>query len=250
MSDEERKKTTATSTTKSTQAKTVTDDDVTPSPFEYETSVTWSVFVYWILPVLIIACMTRFAADPDAAAGLGIGRQSTDGSTIPTPTPPVTNNAKPPSSYPTTADTGIHTLSPTPQKPKKKVTPVPALIADKPSSYIDIVQAINNRRLDWENADADDSGSQSTTTTSTDNTNSNGATVENKNRNSNNNKESIKMERPPRGPSSDPVRTQLREKIDDLRSDHEVCNVIMMTKQNWMKGSYFRFFLNRNFSSL
>jgi hypothetical protein len=237
MSDEKRKKTTVTSATKSIQAKTVTDDDVPPLD-DYEPSVTWSVFVYWILPVLVIACMTRFAADPDAAVGLGIGRKPIDGSRIPTPTPPVINNAKPPSSYPTSAE-NIHTLSPTPQRPKKKLTPVPALIADKPSSYIDTVQAINNRRLDWEKSDTDDSGSQSTTTysttTSSDNTNSDGATVENKNSNSNsnnNNKESNRMERPPRGPSSDPVRTQLREKIDDLRSEHEVCNVIMATEQN------------------
>jgi hypothetical protein len=229
MSDEKRKKTTATSTTKSIQAKTVTDDDVRPLD-DYEQSVTWSVFFYWILPVLVIACMTRFAADPDAAVGLGIGLQPTDGSRIPTPTPPVINNAKPPSSYPTSAE-NIHTLLPTPQRPEKKPKPVPALIADKPSSYIDTVQAINNRRLDWENADDDDTTTYSTTTSS-DNTNSNGATVENKNSNSNNNRDPNRMERPPRGPSSDPVRTQLREKIDDLRSEHEVCNVIMTTKQN------------------
>jgi len=159
--------------------------------------------------------MTRFAADPDAASGLGIGRQdhdSTDSRIPATPTPTVTN-VKPPSSSPTPAD--IPTLSSTtPQRPKKKTIPVPTMLANKPSSYIETVQAINKRRLDWDNAGA---------SSSYDNINSDVPETNGKNDidNSNKNNKKSATERPQRGASSDPIRKKLLEKIYDLRADHE-----------------------------
>ena len=232
MSDEEKKKTRAVNSNT-----VVTDEDVLPSSSfiddYYEPSVTLSVFVYWILPILVIAFMTRFVVDPDAAIGIGIGGSSSSSSRIPVIDKPTATATQPPSSLPTTTNTYANTntemptLSPTPKRPKRKPTPVPTLVAEKPSSYIEAMQAINRRRLVWEDTDTDDmsggsgSGSKSAASSST-STNNN-----NKNNKANKNKQSA-PERPPRGASTDPVRTQLREKIDELREDHEVCIIIII----------------------
>jgi hypothetical protein len=104
------------------------------------------------------------------------------------------------------------TISPTPKRPKRKPTPIPTFVSDKPSSYIEAVEAITRRRLNWDDVDSSDmtkpppaSNDKPKSTTSS-RGNSNPA-----------------PEKPPRGASSDPVRNQMRGRIDQLRSAHKVC---------------------------
>ncbi len=186
----------------------VTDENVFSSFDDYEPSVTWSVFVFWILPILAIACMSRFLVDPHAAIGFGLGKEVDE-----TPHKPVIK-PQPPSTVPTAPTTP--TIQPTPQRPKKKSTPVPTLAADKPSSYIEAVQAIDRRRLNWEETDASAMGAyasaatdkpKASTTTSSTST-----------------KPKARPDKPIRGASSDPVRSQLLARIDELRDIHEVCS--------------------------
>ncbi len=197
----------------------VTDENVFSSFDDYEPSVTWAVFLYWILPVLVIACTSRFLVDPHAASGIGLANEPQD--------PPRRQREplvqKPPTTLPTTAPSATTTtptattptMQPTPERPKKKSSPVPTLVAEKPSSYIEAVQAIGRRRLDWDETDSSAMGAYASSTTT-----------------ENNNKEAPKAttasskpkpsERPVRGASSDPVRNQLLAKIDELRDIHEV----------------------------
>jgi len=165
--------------------------------------------------------MTRFVVDPDAAIGIGIGGGGSS-SRIPViddkPTATVT---QPPSSLPTTTNNDANTktetpsFSPTPERPKRAPTPVPTLVANKPTSYVKAMQAIYRRRLVWENTDTDDMGGGSDSDSGSDSSKPAASTSTSTNDNA--------PERPPRGASTDPVRTQLREKIDELREDHEVC---------------------------
>ena len=203
MSDKKKKKRTV----------EVTDENVFSSFDDYEPSVTWSVFVYWILPVLAIAFMSRFLVDPHAASGWRIGE---DPERTKSPHKPVITTTATQSQPPTTVPT-TPTIAPTPQRPKRKVTPVPTLVAEKPSSYIQAVQGISRRRLNWEETDASAMGDyssakndrpKSATTTSSSNT------IKQKPR-------SV-IEDPVRGASSDPVRNQLLANIDELRDIHVV----------------------------
>ena len=115
-------------------------------------------------------------------------------------------NIRPSPSFPT-MPAKMPTIPPSSRPSKKKPTPVPMYFVDKPSSYIDAVQAINKRRLDWDNTDSSSLLSNNESP-DTDNTMPNAAT-------------SGKTENM-RSPSSDPIRSQLRDRIDELRNDHVV----------------------------
>jgi hypothetical protein len=101
------------------------------------------------------------------------------------------------------------------------------LIADKPTNYIEVVQAIKRRRLDWENTDADpmtthsnDGGGASPQYgNSRDDDYDDSSLVTNK---ESNEEKKSQMKEPPRGASSDPVRNQMLQRIDQLRVDYEV----------------------------
>lgn len=173
----------------------VTDANVSSSFDDYEPSVTWAVFVYWILPVLVIAFATRFLVDPHAASGLGIG-PIPDETKIPPKQTIDPIQAQPPTTVPTTPS-----IAPTPQRPKRKATPVPTLVMEKPTSYIEAVQGITRRRLNWEETDSSAMGDY---------------------RPEKSKSSSAAPEKPVRGASSDPVRNRRLEQIDELRKIHEV----------------------------
>ncbi|VEU40433.1 unnamed protein product [Pseudo-nitzschia multistriata] len=211
-----------------------------PGPCELP-SVTLSVFLYWVLPVLVIACSTRFLVDPGAAAGLGLGGGSPPvvpapptgspeaASPLPSPLP------APPSSLPT-----VPSLSPSSvEKPKRKQTPVPTLVAEKPTAYADAVRAIARRRLDWSNVDSNPmegypsgperkagSGSGSGPGaggggSSNKNTDNSGARTRSCRGGGDAKPPPAGSRGVPRGASMDPVRIKLVEKIDALRARHE-----------------------------
>lgn len=183
----------------------VTDANVFSSFDDYEPSVTGAVFVYWILPVLAIAFLTRFLVDPYAASGLGIGAIP-DETQIP---PKQTIHSKPQGQPPTTVPT-TPSVAPTPQRPKRKETPLPTLVLEKPTSYIEAVQGITRRRLNWEETDSSTMGDYAKA--KPDKPKSASAAARSK----------ADPEKPVRGASSDPVRNQRLARIDDLRQSHEV----------------------------
>jgi len=204
-------------------------------------SVTMSLFLYWILPVLVIACMTRFVVDPDAAHGIGMGTGELEQYGI-KPGIPVqqeqqmhpTQSSQAPSHLPTT-NTPTNSFSQTkPERPKRKPTPVPTLVARKPTSYQEAVKAIYRRRLDWDNVDASPMEGQRFDGGIYDDNNIDGASPSATRGSSNNkgksnghgstttkNKRPSGTERDPRGASTDVVRIQLNERIDQLRKDYE-----------------------------
>ncbi len=195
------------STTAALAEKTVTDEDV----LQYEPSVTISVFVTWIIPVLLIAILTRFAVDKDAMT-----------TTLRPPPPrPLQINLNSESS--TASQSSLTSSSGQKKKknkPNKAPTPVPTLIADKPSRYIEVVQAISRRRLDWE---ATDTGSHQPSPAPS--LTAKGVQPSETDRGtspSSDSKTKPKMKEPARGASSDPVRIRFRERIDQLRVESQV----------------------------
>eukprot|EP00531_Pseudo-nitzschia_arenysensis_P009473 CAMPEP_0116146158 /NCGR_PEP_ID=MMETSP0329-20121206/17012_1 /TAXON_ID=697910 /ORGANISM="Pseudo-nitzschia arenysensis, Strain B593" /LENGTH=769 /DNA_ID=CAMNT_0003641881 /DNA_START=115 /DNA_END=2421 /DNA_ORIENTATION=+ len=196
----------------------VTDENVFSSFDDYEPSVTWAVFLYWILPVLVIACTSRFLVDPHAASGIGLAKEPQDALRQQQQQQQHQQVIKtqPPSTMPT-APTATPTIQSTPERPKKKTTPVPTLVAEKPSSYIEAVQGISRRRLNWDETDSSAMGGYTTTDhrekpKSTTTTTSTASSSSNKPKN---------RDKPVRGASSDPIRNQLLAKIDELRDIHE-----------------------------
>ena len=185
---------------------TVTDENAFSSSFDdYEPSVTLSVFVYWILPVLVISFASRFLVDPYAGSGFGIGEDNPDLNPRP-PVPVPVPVPQPPTSVPTTP-----VISPSPVRPKKKDVALPPYVADKPSSYIEVVKAIGRRRLKWEDTDA----------SAMDGYGTDDSVFETDGR------EEIRHETPqtppPRGASSDPVRNKILEDIEERRNAYKVC---------------------------
>lgn len=179
-----------------------TQSVLTSNNYPYQPSVTFAIFVTWILPVLFIAVCTRFAVDPEASfvnpSKTSSGRPITidfskqnDKAPAPSAQPTlVTDKTPPPSLQQAT-------------RPKKKDTPPPTLIADKPTRYIDVVQAIAKRRLDFDVADTEPME---------------GYVRQQEQRKDNKKKETLPT--PPRGASSDPVRNQLKSAMDELRKEH------------------------------
>jgi hypothetical protein len=202
----------------------VTDEDV----IRYEPSVTLSIFVCWILPVLVIAVMTRFAVDREATFNfppsrpIAVDLSKNNNDRHPAPAP---------SAQPQPQQQQSEKPKPTAKRPKKKEEPPPTLIADKPTGYIEVVQAIKRRRLDWESTDADpivtfsddDAGGALGYSASEHEDDASSSSYSSfSSESSSSNERRAKMKEPPRGASSDPVRMQHLEKIDHLRSEHKV----------------------------
>ena len=82
----------------------------------YEHSLTASVFVCWIIPVLVIALFSRFAVDTGPLLP-------------PKPKPMNLGNAAKPSP---------NKISTTPTKPSRAPAQIPTLLADKPTSYKEV----------------------------------------------------------------------------------------------------------------
>mmetsp|Transcript_2786 Transcript_2786/g.7652 ORF Transcript_2786/g.7652 Transcript_2786/m.7652 type:complete len:709 (-) Transcript_2786:299-2425(-) len=124
-----------------------------------------------------------------------------------------------------TTTTTMPVVSPTPVRPKRKDTPVPFHVADKPSSYVEAYKAINRRRLNWEDTDSSsmdgygygggggDSPSETTDVRKTTAT----AAEEASNHHHNHHHRA-----PPRGASADPMRNQILGRIDELRKAHQM----------------------------
>jgi hypothetical protein len=197
--------------------KTVTDED---GLHHYEPSVTISVFVTWILPVLLIAILTRFAVDKDAMDA-----------TLLRPPPPKPIQIDLSSSGPPhpSSSSSAKKREKKKNRPSKVPTPVPTLVADKPSGYIEVVQEIRRRRLDW---GATDTGSSSHRPSASPSQNAAGGEATHEQTPHAKKSETSagarsggvkpKRREPSRGASSDPVRLQLRGRIDQMRMESQV----------------------------
>lgn len=160
--------------------------------WEEQPSVTSSVFWYWIVPILLIASLTRFAVDPEAPTGLGMPAKAKPPAIVPTPTP-----------------------SPTPLV-ERQPTPVPTLVAEKPSDYIQTYTAIHKQRKKYSSADPTPMGGYS------DNSSVHKVSSPTPTKTTTTPKKPQPREETPRGASTDPVRKRLRDAINTLRKDHEV----------------------------
>jgi hypothetical protein len=91
-------------------------------------SVSISVFVCWIVPVLLVATLTRFAVHTGPAFR-------------PPPSTPVPLNlydAKTKSPTPNVSPTNVPTKSPSDKKHRKAPVEMPTVLADKPTGYQEV----------------------------------------------------------------------------------------------------------------
>lgn len=110
-------------------------------------SLSLAVFVCWVVPILIIAAVSRFAVDTNQAS-VPIATQDSKKSPFPTPTPtskPSSNKNKNP------AKRGQLT-------PEKGPSGMPTVLANKPTAYVEIVEAIGRKRVDWGDVTSDPVG--------------------------------------------------------------------------------------------
>jgi hypothetical protein len=188
-----------------------------PTTISHEPSVTLSLFIYWILPVLVLAILSRYTQD----TGLPVK---------PPLSTPLTLNLE-------TQDTPAPIPRPAPAK-KKVVTDMPTLWKNKPTSYQEAVQKIANRRLDWPAESSDptqdfeqgghrrisDSKPPSTTPTINTKEEHSPATTTTTLTDSSSSPSPSPITHPPGrgGRSSDPLRIQSEEKIATLRDEFRV----------------------------
>jgi tetratricopeptide (TPR) repeat protein len=206
----------------------------------YEPSITLAVFFTWIFPVLLIAILTRFAVDKEAEF-VGMGIMGSRGGVGRPVTIDLNNENKPTvstQSTPTTPRAGNNNdIIAKPKKPGREPSSVPTYLSNKPSGYVEVVQAIERRRLDWSttySAPLGSGGSSSSArppaASSTKPTTTKAETSAAGRQNDHSTTSSKpKLRDPPRGASSDPVRTQMMEKIEKLRIDYEADNSNLFT---------------------
>lgn len=102
-------------------------------------TVSMSVFVFWIVPVIVIAALSRFVVDTSPLA-------------------PVAPPSMPANLIGDDADNKSTRPTPTPGKPKRKTgkpTELPSAFADKPTSYLEIVKRIKSLRVDFDDEETD-----------------------------------------------------------------------------------------------
>ena len=109
------------------ESKNKNEERIMPSP----PSISNSVLLYWVLPVLLIATMSRFAVDtgppdPIQAQPRPVSFTPKKGSSGPASYP--TNN----NVYPSTSDYDSGS------KPTKAPSAMPSLLSNKPTSYQDV----------------------------------------------------------------------------------------------------------------
>ena len=190
----------------------------------YEPSISFAVFLTWVLPVLVIAGLTRFAVDKEAEfVGLGMGRRGRGGST------PITVDLSKEDKPTTTLSSSVPTSPPatipstsTPKRRGAEPSSLPTYLSNKPTGYADVVQAISRRRLDWSTTDSSTVGgnpSSSSARPPTSSPTKPSPSMSDSSLSSSSSKPTPKE--PPRGASSDPVRTEMMEKIGRLRQEYE-----------------------------
>jgi hypothetical protein len=192
--------------------RTPRDEPAPTTISSYEPSVTLSLFVYWILPVLVLAILSRYTQDTGLPVTPPLSR-------------PLTLNLE-------TQDTPAPTPRPAPAK--KKVTDMPTLWKNKPTSYQEAVQKIANRRLDWPAESSDPtqdfeqgghrriSKSPSTTPATKEEHSPASATTTTPTDSSSSLSPSPITHPPGRGRFSDPLRITSLEKIATLRDEFRV----------------------------
>ena len=208
----------AATTTKPTAVRAVSHRRRRPQAAEQPPpSLTIAVFVCWIVPVLLIAILTRFRVDDDGSSSSAFPAKHSK---------PVAlninmaqnshmddNNNNNKSSPPIPA--ASKTSQPSKYSSNKAPTEMPTILKNKPTGYQEVVKEIEKRRLDWTSTSSGTMGGykaqqqqeqkpKSTTAPTT----------------------ATKTQGPPpqktqqsRGASSDPVRMQLADQINELRKD-------------------------------
>lgn len=150
------------------------------------TSLNMTLFVYWVLPVLILSIVSRFGVSPRAP--------------LPTPSPP----------RPISLDLGSQKDNKVKQRKQKDASPPSATptaaLSKTPTSYQQVVQEIQKRRPRW------NAGLPSTKSAS------NAPTVTDKNK-----KE--QMQPSDARTSSDPHRRRMDQAIEKIRKDYKVSNL-------------------------
>ena len=183
-------------------------------------SISVSLFLFWVVPVIVIAACSRFAVDtaplkprnpPSMPVKLDAGEESK-------------------SSSPTSSSGGSSRKTPKP-------TEMPSVLASKPTNYIELVTSIEKRRLDWEDVDSDPMEGFQGQQTVLSSPNPVSSPVNQEETSSQPRKRSRRKEDTDsyRGSSSDPVRLELLDKIEALRENYradpnEVSNVISLAE--------------------
>ncbi|CAJ1968298.1 unnamed protein product [Cylindrotheca closterium] len=104
----------------------------------YYPSVPVAVFVCWVVPVVLIAALSRFAVDTNQAS-IPLSVQDNPKPTSPIPAP---------TSTPSKSKRQISTKR-GPLTVEKGPSGLPTVLANKPTSYIEIVESIGRKRVDW-----------------------------------------------------------------------------------------------------
>jgi len=182
--------------------------DKTP---QYYPSLSVAVFVCWVVPVIIIAALSRFAVDTSQSS-VPLSVQDSPKPTIPTPAP----TSKPNESKPQ------NVVKRGPLTAEKGPSGLPTVLANKPTSYVEIVESIGRKRVDWGDVTMDPVGlyEQSYPNLKSSD-NSRVSQAEQKEKSDDEpNEETIEPE-PPRGASSDVVRQQHLRDIATLRESYK-----------------------------
>ena len=178
-----------------------TDSDPTDS-----NSVTLSVGVFWILPMLCIAILSRFAVDtgppfvPNPSRPVSLSFDGAEQATRPTPR---------------TVETSSPTSVPSSEVSKDKISSL--FLSNKPFSYQEVVKAIARRRLDWTTV------SVSQVTPHPKERESVSKTPQHTSAGGNEQQQQQQhSSTPARGASSDPARLELLRQISQFREDYQV----------------------------
>jgi hypothetical protein len=179
----------------------------------HKPSVSVSVFLCWVVPVMLIAAASRFAVDTTPAA-------PQKPQSIPVNLFDETES-KSPTSGPDTDWSETKTSAKT-----EGPSGMPTVLASKPSSYIEVVESIERRRLDWEDVSVDpvQSYERVQTTSSSPNPVTSSRRPDQTTDSSQPNdgkKPKPKTTDPPRGASTDPERMQFLQEISNLRRSYE-----------------------------
>eukprot|EP00980_Cylindrotheca_fusiformis_P013502 scaffold3450_cov114-Cylindrotheca_fusiformis.AAC.7 len=190
-------------------------------------SLSVSVFVCWVVPVVLIAIASRFAVDTTLAA--------------PKTTHSIPSNLFDESTSEKSASS--HAADEFKAKDASKGPSVmPTVLANKPSSYVEIVGAIRPRRLDWEDVSSDPVEGyerrprvQTTASSSAPLTGSDRRAKSSGSEQSKLKQSGPKTTDPPNGASTDPQRVQFLEEISELRricmnQPDEISNVISLAE--------------------
>eukprot|EP00934_Nitzschia_sp_Nitz4_P006675 Nitzschia sp. Nitz4//scaffold12_size214221//26702//29169//NITZ4_001481-RA/size214221-augustus-gene-0.2-mRNA-1//1//CDS//3329534963//6665//frame0 len=199
--------------------KTETEKEEKPKKVAFLDSVNGAIFLYWILPVLCFAALSRFAVDTSA------------------PSPPLkpplpaavkTNQVKPQQS--STGNTGATSAGATASAVgnAKAAGSLDPRLENKPASYQSIVRSIRNKRLDFDTVSLPASVRPSSTTSQAPQVSpTTGSTLDKPKTSPTPRQETSTASQ--RSSQSDPARAQLASAIEEYRSMYQADRSNLLT---------------------